>query len=166
MTANLKTTEIIEAVITMLKGGSLGFMPKLVQEGDISYWTERTDLAEDLPALLVMCSKVHLGPATMTAATWSCVYPLRVLLIDRWQIGDAVRDLQQQRAEGVAQAFIGSAGAAYDLGSAIAGLDYLLAMPTKIDLEPAEGEVLKMDESRQIFAVSVEIEVTTESTRV
>lgn len=166
MTANLKTTEIVEAIIAAINGASMGFTPKIVQEGDLSYWIERETLPDDLPAIFVQCQSVTLSPATLTADTWSSVYPVRIVLVDTWDLGDNVRDLQQQRAEALAQVFIGGAGDAFDLGAAVAGLQYLQVFPSRIDFDPAESRAISMDERRRVFVVVVNLEVMTESVRV
>lgn len=166
MTANLKTVEVVDAIVAAIDGATLSFTPAIVQAGDLSYWIEREQVESDLPAVFVECQSAALTSTTLTGESWGVSYPVRVLIVDVWNYGDDVRDLQQQRAEEVAQVFIGSPGDAFDLGASIAGLQFLQAFPTRIVFDPAESGEMSMDERRRVFVVAVHLEVVTESMRV
>lgn len=167
MTSNLKTSEIVDAAIARIVsqiGTTITFSPKIVQEGDFSFYTERSSLLKDLPAVFVIASSLALEPDDLTVSCWDIQHALRVLVVDSWETGESLppRKKQQNHAEEIAQVFIGGVGYASDLGG-VSGLRFLQAFPSHVDFEPAESKILSFDEERQLFAVAVTVQIQAQS---
>lgn len=163
MTVNLKTTEIVDAIITRITGATFSFVPVIVQEGDLSYYVQSEDITDDLPAIFVKGRNVAIAHRDLGAFEMSVGYRIRVLVLNSWTDATAVVDQRQRDAQEVAQVLIGTLGDSLELS--IAGLSRSQIFVRSIDFEPPENITLSLNGDEQVYAVAIEAEVLTESTR-
>lgn len=168
MSQNLKTQEVIDAVVARLAGASLSFSPKLIQDGGLDWYVQREDLVEDLPAVFVLDADVALDVTGTSENDYAAIggqlveaaQVLRVLTVFAWTDTDNVPRRKRSIGQEVAEVFIGPAGYGYDLGGGVAPL--LQVLPRSIEFIPVEGTQFQ----GQVTAVAVELLVRYRNVRV
>lgn len=170
MSANLKTDELVDAAVALLKAAALGFVPAIVQPGELAFFVESGGLTE-IPAILVTAPRVGLGigqsgaglgAGDITLRRVPSETILRVVLVDLWQHGDDVPSVKRARTEAIAQTFIDDV----KLGSpAIVGFVLEIAIPTDVELSPPEDALVSFQQDRPLFATAVNVSVVGYSER-
>ncbi len=160
MSSNLKTTELVDAAVTMIAGASMSFAPVIVQEGDLAFYVESRDPSLDVPAVFVKATKVRIAVEDVTGARIGTMTTLRVVVINSWSDGDTVVDKRQAEAQDIAELFLGSAGTAFDIGGAsITGYTIVRAVPVDLELEPPESALVSLLGDRQLYATAIAVTV-------
>lgn len=172
MTANLKTTELVDAAITLLNALTFARVPKIIQEGDLWFYVENDTLSNDLPAYFVKATDVRIFAgdedqdlSDITGAIIGTSTRIRIVLVTTWDHGDEVVDTRQLEVQEIAQGFIRGAGDPFNMNAAIAGYTITRAVPVSMELEPPESALVSIDEERQLYAVAVNLLVEGFSTR-
>lgn len=159
MSANLKTQEVIDAVVARLAAASLSFAPKIIQDGGLDWYVAREDVAADLPAVLVLDGDLALdvtgnsedGYASIDGHAVEVAQVLRVVVLFAWSDTDNVPRRKRSIGQEVAEVFIGPAGYGYDIGGGVAPL--LQVLPRAVEFTPPEGTQFQ----GQVAAVAVEL---------
>jgi len=160
----LYTDEILEAVVTLCKALA---WTAIVEKGDLSYLPEPVLLALHVPSVYVKVLRIETEPDGATGHEINSGTSLRIVVIDEYdETTEDVMKKRVDRAQAIAEAFIGTSGADFDIGGAsIAGFEIHTALPTTLNLEPDEDSLVSMNESRKLFAVSVDVSVEGRATR-
>lgn len=170
MTANLKTQELIDAVITLLKAASFTFTPLLWQDGKLGHYAAGVNTS-DLPAvfvheedpLILDIGGAEQGLADIGGGLVAHITDLRIVLVKQWDDDDVMPTQRRSEIQEIAQEFIGSSSYGYDLGASIAGLEMIYAIPTQIEFEPPEQEQIpSLDHT---YAAAVTLRIRTQSAR-
>jgi len=152
------TDQILEAVQTLLKSG-MTFTATIVQKMDLMFWPE-LDVSTKVPAIFIKPIEVEVEPEHQGVDV-TTVTKLRIVVVDSFDpTSEDVVQKRINRAEDVADRLVGSTGDGFDIGgSTITGFELHNAIPVSMDLEPAEDGLVSFNQERQLFAVSVDVEV-------
>lgn len=161
MSTHIKTQEVIDAAVALLSAAGLAFGPKLIQDGELGWYVENDALSLDLPALLVTCGGLELdvtgedGLSVMGGQEVAVHHVLRVLVVFQWTDTEDLNRVKRSIAQEVVEVFIGSAGSAFGLGAAIAGIEAFQVFPTGVEFDPPEDTLVSKDRTRQVAAVAI-----------
>jgi hypothetical protein len=171
-------SEILDAQVTLL-GTITGFTPKIIQEGDWSYYVENSDdmIANELPALFVVPLDpivIEIGGSTNAGQVWTdlggfdgaLLVMTRILCCFEWTEGSEYIDQKISKAKDITDKFVGSAGDAYDMGGAtLAGIEVFQTFPVSIELNPSEQADWSQRENSPLAIVAVSTTTKTRAQR-
>lgn len=165
MTANLKTFEIIEAIVARLKTATWTNAPGIIEAGSLAHIAARVSPGAELPAVFVVPIRHDLSgvDGRITAEAWTTDLRLRVVGVLEYSSTQKVIEQKTIVGQEIAQRFIGAAGDDYTFAASISGFQVFWGVPEGIDYEPPEAAVLP---DGQFAAVAVTLAVHGQSVRV
>jgi len=158
------TDELLEACVTLLKGLT---WTKIVEKLDLSFSHEPENYTGHIPAIFIRTLRVDTEPSGVTATDFETVTKIRVVVVDEFdETSEDIEKKRIDRAEDVADAFVGSSGADFDIGGAsITGYTIITALPVSLDMNPAEDGLVSLSGDRRLFAISVDVDIEGRATR-
>ena len=158
------TNELLEAAVTLLKALS---WTAIVEKLDLSFSKEPDLFAGNVPAVFLRTLRIEPEPDGVTGYDFTTATKIRIVIVDDFDpTTEDVEKKKIDRAEAVADAFVGTSGADFDIGgAAIAGYTIVTALPVAIEMNPAEDALVSLNGDRRLFAVSVDVDIEGRATR-
>ena len=162
MSANLKTTELLDEIKALIDAASMSFTPKLIQAGDLGFYpVQIASLTSDLPAIFMKIERVRLELADVTGEVLEFEMDVRLVLWDSWAMGDNVYEKRVQRIQEIVESIIQSAGSTWDPG--VSGLDFSRILPT--GFEPESTEQFQYEDDNQVYTAAATLTVAGRTSR-